>query len=316
MTRTWFITGVSAGFGRSLAQQALRRGDVVVGTVRREQDAAAFADLAPGRSTAELLDVTAGPEAVRQVVDGVWDRVGPLDVVVNNAGYGLVGAVEEVSDGEARRIMDTNFFGVLHVCQAVLPHLRRRGSGHIVNISSVAGLVGWAGNGLYSASKWAMEGMTESLKREVSHLGIRVTLVEPGSFRTDWSGRSLVMAERRLPAYDGVVATRDFPTTVSGHEPGDPDAAARAILLAVDADKPPLRLPLGPDAVAVVERKLATAAKELAAWREVALDTTSRTRPRLPEPLRCQPRASSRSRSRSSTSGATPCAAAHPSAPP
>lgn len=274
MTRAWFITGVSSGFGRSLAVEALGRGDVVVGTVRRHEDVAAFADLAPGRSAAELLDVTAGPDAVRRVVDAVWDRVGALDVVVNNAGYGLVGAVEEVSDAEARRIMDTNFFGVLHVCQAALPHLRAQGSGHIVNISSVAGVIGWAGNGLYSASKWAMEGMTESLRREVSHLGIRVTLVEPGAFRTDWSGRSLVMAERRLPEYDGVVTTRDFPTTVSGHEPGDPDAAARAILLAVDADKPPLRLPLGPDAVAVVERKLAAGAKELAAWRSVALDTT------------------------------------------
>jgi NAD(P)-dependent dehydrogenase (short-subunit alcohol dehydrogenase family) len=274
VTSTWFITGVSAGLGRSLALEALRRGDTVVGTVRRAEQAEAFTRTEPGRSSALLLDVTSGPDAVRAAVGQAVDSTGGLDIVVNNAGYGLVGAVEEVSDAEARRIVDTNFFGALHVCQAAVPHLRERGGGSIVNISSTAGVVGWAGNGLYSASKFALEGMSEALRREVTQFGITVTLVQPGSFRTDWAGRSLVMAERRLPEYDSVVATRAFPTEVSGTEQGDPDAAARAIADAVASGRPPLRLPLGPDAVAVVERRLAQVGKELAAWRDVALATS------------------------------------------
>jgi NAD(P)-dependent dehydrogenase (short-subunit alcohol dehydrogenase family) len=220
-----------------------------------------------------LLDVTAGPAAVTDAVARALELAGPLDVVVNNAGYGLVGAIEEVSDAEARRQLDTNFFGPLHVIQAVLPHFRERGAGWFVTISSVAGVVGWAGNGLYSASKFALEGLSEALRREVSGLGIGVLIVEPGSFRTDWAGRSLVQSQRRLPAYAEVVATRDWPETVSGKEDGDPAAAARAVIAALDAPRPPLRLALGPDAVAVVERRLASSAKELAAWRDVGVAT-------------------------------------------
>jgi NAD(P)-dependent dehydrogenase (short-subunit alcohol dehydrogenase family) len=271
--RHWLVTGVSSGLGRSLAQEALDRGDVVVGTVRREADIDAFESLEPGRTHAVLLDVTAGPVAVAAAVARAIEVAGHLDVVVNNAGYGLVGAVEEVSDAEARRQLDTNFFGPLHVVQAVLPHFRERRAGWFVTISSVAGIVGWAGNGLYSASKFALEGLSEALRREVSGLGIGVLIVEPGSFRTDWAGRSLVQSERRLPPYAEVVATRDWPETVSGKEDGDPVAAARAVLAALDAPRPPLRLALGPDAVAVVERRLAAGAKELAAWRDVGIAT-------------------------------------------
>jgi NAD(P)-dependent dehydrogenase (short-subunit alcohol dehydrogenase family) len=271
--RHWLITGVSSGLGRSLAEEALDRDDVVVGTVRREADAEAFAALQPGRAHAVLLDVTAGPAAVTDAVARALELAGHLDVVVNNAGYGLVGAIEEVSDAEARRQLDTNFFGPLHVIQAVLPHFRERGAGWFVTISSVAGVVGWAGNGLYSASKFALEGLSEALRREVSGLGIGVLIVEPGSFRTDWAGRSLVQSQRRLPAYAEVVATRDWPETVSGKEDGDPAAAARPVIAALDAPRPPLRLALGPDAVAVVERRLASSAKELAAWRDVGVAT-------------------------------------------
>jgi NAD(P)-dependent dehydrogenase (short-subunit alcohol dehydrogenase family) len=275
MARNWLITGVSSGFGRSLAQEVLRRGDTVVGTLRKPDQAAEFASVQPGRSYAVLLDVTAGPAAVQAAVDSALEQVGHLDVVVNNAGYGLTGALEEVSDAESRAIMDTNYFGALHVCQAVLPHLRERGAGHIVNISSVAGIIGWAGNGAYAASKFALEGMSETLRNEVHHLGIRVTIVEPGLFATDWFGRSMVKAQKRLAAYDPVVTRRDVDPNHKSVRAGDPDLAARAICQAVDAEKPPVRLPLGADAVAVVDTQLARKAKELAKWREVALDVYS-----------------------------------------
>ncbi|MCW2621190.1 MAG: short-chain dehydrogenase/reductase [Frankiales bacterium] len=272
MSRNWLITGVSSGFGRSLAQEVLRRGDTVVGTLRKPEQAAAFTALEPGRSFAELLDVTAGPEAVERAVESAIGQVGHLDVVVNNAGYGLTGALEEVSDAESRAIMDTNYFGALHVCQAVLPHFRGRGSGHIVNISSVAGIIGWAGNGAYAASKFALEGMSETLRNEVKGFGVQVTLVEPGLFKTDWFGRSLVKAQKRMPDYDDVLDRRDVDVHHENVRAGDPDAAARAICLVVEAERPPLRLPLGEDAVAVVDLQLGLKAKELARWREVALD--------------------------------------------
>ena len=273
MARHWLITGVSSGLGRALADEALSRGDVVVGTVRKAADAAGFEACAPGRSFAVLLDVTAGPEAVQGAVGRALELAGHVDVVVNNAGYGLVGAVEEVSDAEARRQLDTNFFGPLQVVQAVLPHFRSRGSGWFVAISSVAGIVGWAGNGLYSASKFALEGLSEALRREVSGLGIGVLIVEPGSFRTDWAGRSLVTSATTLPEYADVVATRSWPETVSGTEDGDPAAAARAVLAALDAPRPPLRLVLGPDAVAVADRKVRSMAADVDAWRDVATAT-------------------------------------------
>lgn len=270
MARHWLITGVSSGLGRALADEARSRGDVVVGTVRRPEDAEEFTG---ERAHAVLLDVTSGPVAVQAAVDEAIALAGHLDVVVNNAGYGLVGAVEEVSDTEARRQLDTNFFGPLQVTQAVLPHFRSRGSGWFVGVSSVAGVIGWAGNGLYSASKFALEGLYESLRREVAGLGVGVLLVEPGAFRTDWSGRSLVTSDVELPDYAGIVATRSWPDTYTGTEPGDPAAAARAVIAALDAERPPLRLVLGPDAVAATERALKARGRDLEAWRDVALAT-------------------------------------------
>jgi NAD(P)-dependent dehydrogenase (short-subunit alcohol dehydrogenase family) len=211
---------------------------------------------------------------VQQAVDEALSRAAHLDVIVNNAGYGLVGAVEEISDDEARRQMDTNFFGPLHLIQATLPHLRSRGSGWYVSISSVAGVIGWAGNGLYSASKFALEGLSEALRREVAGFGIGVLIVEPGQFRTDWAGRSLVLSASRLADYEAIVATRSWPETVSGTEDGDPAAAARAVLDALDAPRPPLRLVLGEDAVGVVDNKLRSMARDLDAWRHVSTATS------------------------------------------
>lgn len=271
--KRWLITGVSSGLGRAVAQEALDRGDVVVGTVRRTADVHLFEALSPGRALGVLLDVTDDPTVISMAVAHAIELAGHLDVVVNNAGYGLVGAVEEVSDDEARRQIDTNFFGPLHVVQAVLPHFRQRGSGWFVAVSSVAGIVGWAGNGLYSASKFALEGLHEALRREVAHLGIRVLIVEPGSFRTDWAGRSLVTSTVVLPEYAEVVATRSWPDTLSGSEVGDPAAAARATLAALEAKRPPARLVLGADAVAVTERSLQARTKDLEAWRDVAVAT-------------------------------------------
>jgi NAD(P)-dependent dehydrogenase (short-subunit alcohol dehydrogenase family) len=273
MLRHWFITGVSSGLGLALAHEALDRGDLVVGTLRKTADLEEFEHLAPGRALGVLLDVTSGAAAVQAAVDEALSKAGHLDVVVNNAGYGLVGAVEEISDDEARRQMDTNFFGPLHVIQATLPHLRSRGSGWYVSVSSVAGIIGWAGNGLYSASKFALEGLSEALRREVAGFGIGVLIVEPGQFRTDWSGRSLVQSVTRLPDYSEIVATRSWPETVSGTEDGDPAAAARAVLAALDAPRPPLRLVLGPDAVAVVDNKLRSVARDVDAWRDVSTAT-------------------------------------------
>jgi NAD(P)-dependent dehydrogenase (short-subunit alcohol dehydrogenase family) len=273
MPRHWFITGVSSGLGLALAVAALERGDLVVGTVRRQADLDEFERTAPGRAVGVLLDVTAGRAAVQDAVAQAISVAGHLDVVVNNAGYGLVGAVEEVSDDEARRQLDTNFFGPLHVIQATLPHLRARGTGWFVSVSSVAGVIGWAGNGLYSASKFALEGLSEALRREVAGFGIGVLIVEPGQFRTDWSGRSLVQSAARLPEYAEIVATRSWPETVSGTEDGDPAAAARAVLAALDAPRPPLRLVLGTDAVGVVDNKLRSMARDLDAWRDVSTAT-------------------------------------------
>jgi NAD(P)-dependent dehydrogenase (short-subunit alcohol dehydrogenase family) len=274
MPRHWLITGVSSGLGLALAQAALDRGDLVVGTLRKPGDVAAFEQLAPGRAMGVLLDVTAGQPAVQQAVDEALSRAAHLDVIVNNAGYGLVGAVEEISDDEARRQMDTNFFGPLHLIQATLPHLRSRGSGWYVSISSVAGVIGWAGNGLYSASKFALEGLSEALRREVAGFGIGVLIVEPGQFRTDWAGRSLVLSATQLAEYEAIVATRSWPETVSGTEDGDPAAAAQAVLAALDAPRPPLRLVLGADAVGVFDNKLRSMARDLDAWRDVSTATS------------------------------------------
>ena len=270
----WLVTGVSSGFGRELARVALARGDTVVGTVRQPAQADSFEQLAPGRAHAMLLDV-ARTSDVEPAVQQAIRRVGHLDVLVNNAGYGLFGAVEEVSEAEARQVMDTNFFGALAVIRAVLPHFRERRAGCIFNVASVAGAIGFPGCGLYSASKFALEGMTEALAMEVAPFGVRVTIIEPGGFRTNFSGGSMRIASRPMDAYAGTPAagTRDNMANYHGHEPGDPAKAAAAIIRALEAPEPPLRLALGADAVGMLrgvhERKLA----QLAEWESLSVAT-------------------------------------------
>ena len=269
----WFITGVSSGFGHSLAEAILARGDSVVGTVRNDAQIAAFENLAPGRAHCVLLDVTdtaAVPRAVAQALE----RAGAIDVLVNNAGYGLFGALEEVSDAEARQLFDTNVFGTVNVIRAVLPHFRKRNRGHIVNFSSVAGVIGIAGCSFYCASKHAIEGLSESLAQELRPFGIGVTLVEPGGFRTNFAGGSLKWSESESPAYSETVGKmRRYMSSYHGTQTGDPAKAAAAIVRAVSADAPPLRLPLGPDAVDIVRKKLASVQDNLETWLEVSSST-------------------------------------------
>jgi NAD(P)-dependent dehydrogenase (short-subunit alcohol dehydrogenase family) len=262
--RSWLITGVSVGLGRALAEHALDRGDVVVGTVRRADQAAEFEQVEPGRSHAEILDVTDTDAAVAATVTSAIGKAGHLDVVVNNAGYGLAGAVEEVSESEARHQMETNFFGPLKVVRAVLPHLRARRAGHIVNVSSAAGFRGTFGLGLYNASKFALEGLSEALRAELSPLGISVTIVEPGATRTRWSGASLAAAANMIDDYELPRKMRAALASLDGNQPGDPRKTAAAIYAVVDSQEPRLRLITGTDALYAVNLKMASVAADIA----------------------------------------------------
>ena len=268
----WLITGVSSGFGLELARAALARGDTVVGTVRQAAPADRFEQLAPGRAHALLLDVTR-IDQVEPAVQKALKLAGTIDVLVNNAGYGLFGAIEEVSDAEGRQVMDTNLFGPLAVVRALLPHLRERRAGHIFNVASVAGVIGFPACGLYAASKFALEGATEALATELAPFGIRVTIVEPGGFRTQFAGGSQRQAALRIDAYAGTPAhkARDHIAHYHGHEPGDPAKAAAAIIQVLEAPQPPLRLVLGADAVGMLRGAYESRVKQLAEWEGVSV---------------------------------------------
>lgn len=242
--KVWFITGTSRGFGREWAIAALERGDRVAGTAR---NLASLADLMKRYGEALLpleLDVTDGAKA-RAAVDRAHAHFGRLDVVINNAGYGLFGFVEEVSEAQARKQMETNFFGALWVTQAVLPHLRAQGSGHIIQVSSIGGITAFPGLSMYHASKWALEGFSQSLAQEVRPFGIHVTLLEPGGFDTDWSGSSADRVEP-LPAYEAVAKAIAERRRAAIGKRGKPEATRAAVLKIVDAVEPPLRAFLGP----------------------------------------------------------------------
>ncbi|TXH04553.1 MAG: SDR family NAD(P)-dependent oxidoreductase [Nevskiaceae bacterium] len=274
--KVWFITGCSKGLGRALAETVIRQGHRAAVTARDTRTLDALVALAPERVLALTLDVNSeaqAHEAVRQTIG----HFGRIDVLVNNAGYGLAGAVEEVSDAEARAQMETNVFGVLKLTRAALPPMRAQKSGHILNISSVAGVVSTPGLGIYNASKYALEGFSEALAQELAPLGIKVTLIEPGPFRTDWAGPSLATPQKMIGDYaDTAHKTIQMLNGYSGQQPGDPHKAAVAMMLVVDSPKPPLRLPLGEMAVGRIRHKLATMTAELDAWEQVALDTSFR----------------------------------------
>jgi NAD(P)-dependent dehydrogenase (short-subunit alcohol dehydrogenase family) len=276
--RVWLITGVSTGFGHELAKAVLARGEIVAGTVRQAAQIDEFRALAPGRSFAYRLDVTQGG-TIPGVIASVVRDTGRIDVLVNNAGYGLIGAAEETSDAEARKLFETNFFGLLNVTQAVLPHMRAAKRGHIVNFSSLAGIMGIPGVSLYCASKFAVEGLSESLAQELAPFGIKVTIVEPGGFRTDFAGRSIAMPAKILADYADTPAARSRAMMAGyhGHEPGDPVKAANAIIKVVDSEAPPMRLVLGPDALGAGRAKLASLAQNYDAWETVSTGTNHGT---------------------------------------
>lgn len=271
--KIWFITGVSTGLGKALADAALTSGDIVVGTLRKPEEAASFNQVAIGKSHGVLLDVT-NEDAMEPLTAHVEESIGPIDVLVNNAGYGHEGLVEESSMAEFRNQFEVNFFGAVAVTKAVLPRMRERKAGHIINITSMGGFITMPGIAAYHASKFALEGFSESLGKEVKHLGITVTAVAPGSFRTDWAGRSMVRAPRSIAAYDEVMnPIRERRQRVSGQQLGDPQKAAQAILKLARNSTPPAHLLLGSDAFKLADEKLALLRAEFDAWKGVTLST-------------------------------------------
>lgn len=271
--RVWFITGSSTGFGRSLAEAVLKHGDRVVATARKPEQLNDLTDQYPETAKAVRLDVTQ-PQEVRDAIQSALDAFGQIDVVVNNAGFASVGAIEAVSDEVVRRQFETNVFGVLNVTKAVLPTLRQQRSGHILNISSVAGFVSFGVLGIYCATKFALEGISEALSQEVAHLGMKVTIVEPGAFRTEINGQALAISDTVIDDYTASMdGTMKWLKDMDGKQPGDPDKAAAAMIQVVESDNPPLRLALGADAVSAIDAKLESVKAELDAWKQVSIDT-------------------------------------------
>ncbi|CAB5283039.1 short chain dehydrogenase [Burkholderia multivorans] len=272
-TKILLITGVSSGFGRALALEALAAGHHVVGTVRSEQAGQDFAALAPTRAVGRVLDVT-DFEAIDGVVAEVEATVGPVDVLVNNAGYGHEGVMEEAPLAEMRRQFDVNVFGAVAMMKAVLPYMRERRRGHILNITSMGGFITMPGIAYYCGSKFALEGISEVVGKEVKPFGIAVTAVAPGSFRTDWAGRSMARTPRSIPDYDALFdPIRKAREEKSGKQLGNPVLAARAMLRVIASDTPPVHLLLGSDALGLVREKLSVLTAEIDAWETVTRST-------------------------------------------
>ena len=272
-SRTLLITGVSSGFGRALAQEALAAGHTVVGTVRSVQAKQDFESLSTHAAFGRVLDVT-DVDAIDGVVAEIEATVGPIDVLVNNAGYGHEGTMEESPMSDLRRQFDVNVFGAVAMMKAVLPHMRARRRGHIVNITSMGGYITMPGITYYCGSKFALEGISEALGKEVAALGIAVTAVAPGSFRTDWAGRSMARTPRSIPDYDAIFdPIRKAREQVSGKQLGDPAKAARAMLAVIALDHPPAHLLLGSDALKLVREKMAALERDIAVWEAVTVST-------------------------------------------
>jgi NAD(P)-dependent dehydrogenase (short-subunit alcohol dehydrogenase family) len=274
VAKVWFLTGASRGFGLEIARKILAQGDRVVATARRAEQILTELPDAGDALLAIDLDVTNADQAA-QAVQSAVDAFGRIDVLVNNAGRGLLGAVEEASDTSVRAVYEVNVFGTLTLQRAVLPIMRRQRSGHIINISSVGGLLGSAGWGIYCSTKFAMEGFSEALAKEVRPLGIWVTIVEPGYFRTDFLDASSLGTEENVIAdYEATAgATRAHAADVNHAQPGDPIKAARAIVDIASADEPPVHLLLGTDCVAAVEAKIEDLKADIEAWRPLSTST-------------------------------------------
>ena len=274
MEKVWLITGCSTGFGRELAKAALLNGDKVAVTARKTAD---VEDIVAGENNALSLslDVTNGGQ-IKSAVNTVMEKWGRIDVLVNNAGIGYFGAVEESEDAAVRQMFEINFFGLAHVTQAVLPIMRKQRSGHVVNIASIGGLRAFPAVGFYNATKFAVDGLSEALAKEVAPLGIKVTIVAPSGFRTDWAGRSAEDTAIKIPDYaETSKLNQDTIRGNSGNQPGDPKLAALAIIKAVESDKPPLRLLLGAAALKGGRAKLEELKADFDAWEKTTVGADS-----------------------------------------
>jgi NAD(P)-dependent dehydrogenase (short-subunit alcohol dehydrogenase family) len=274
MNKIVVVTGVSSGLGRAFAVALLQAGFKVVGTVRKQEAAEEFERLKSGAAFARVLDVTDDPGQLAEVVNEIEQNLGPVYALINNAGYGHEGTLEESSMDELRRQFEVNIFGAVAMIKAVLPHMRARREGRILNVTSMGGLMTMPGLSYYHGSKFALEGISSSLAKEVRPLGIYVTAVEPGMFRTDWAGRSMVRSERKIADYDAIFdPIREARRERSGRQPGDPAKAGRAIAEFLSSPEPPLHLLLGPDAFDYVQKELEILHAEFAAWEHVTRST-------------------------------------------
>ncbi|MBD2714541.1 SDR family NAD(P)-dependent oxidoreductase [Microvirga sp. STR05] len=262
-TKHWFITGVSTGFGKELADYCLRNGDKVAATFRKQEQADEFTQKAGENGRGFVVEVTDEAQVKQGIADAI-QHFGHLDVIVNNAGYGSLGSIEEIEAKEVQRQFDVNVFGPLHVLRAVLPHLRERKSGHVLNITSIGGLKTFPGVGVYNASKFALEAIGESLSQQVAPLGIKVTNIEPSGFRTEWAGSSATYADTAIEDYRATVGENlKGIQSYSGKQPGDPQRAAKIMFELVRQENPPLHLPLGKAAVKGAREKFTGLVKEL-----------------------------------------------------
>ena len=271
MSKVWFITGCSTGFGRELAKGALEAGNQVVVTARKPEDINDIVESFPDTAIAVQLDVTK-PGEIKSSVEQAIAKFGRIDVLVNNAGIGYFGAIEESDDEEVRRMFEINVFGLANMTKEMLPFMRKQKSGHIVNIASIGGLVGFPGVGFYNATKFAVDGLSESLAKELAPLGIKVLVIAPSGFRTDWAGRSannakVVIEDYASTAHQNKETIRGY----SGNQPGDPVRAAKAIIKAVNSENPPLRLLLGKGALKGARNKIADLQKDFDAWEETTV---------------------------------------------
>jgi short-subunit dehydrogenase len=275
MAKTWFITGCSSGFGNEISKRVIEEGDNLIATSRHIDNLKEWEINYPARVKVIALDIESA-EQVKEAFRQSVEKFASIDVVVNNAGYGLVGAIEEVTDKEMRAIFDTNVFGLLNVTREALPYLRHQRKGHIINFSSVAGMRASAGLGGYSATKFAVEGISEALAEELKALNIHVTIIEPGGFRTNWGGKSMAFASNSISDYNTVTSgVRNFFQSVMmpNVAPGDPVKLAKAIFNLSNEKNPPLRLALGSDSYLGIKDKLENVEKELERWKAVTLTT-------------------------------------------
>jgi NAD(P)-dependent dehydrogenase (short-subunit alcohol dehydrogenase family) len=274
MDKVVIITGTSSGLGRAFAQALLESGFKVVGTVRKPEAVFEFEQLKPGAAFARILDVTEAPDRLASVVEEIEQNVGPVYALINNAGYGHEGTLEESSMEELRQQFEVNVFGAVAMMKAALPGMRARREGRILNVTSMGGLMTMPGLSYYHGSKFALEGISSSVAKEVRPLGIYVTAVEPGMFRTDWAGRSMVRSERRISDYDAVFdPIREARKARSGQQPGDPAKAGKAISDFLTVTEPPLHLLLGPDAFDYVQKEFEALRAEFTAWEPVTRST-------------------------------------------